>query len=414
MSNSLAISSDILRVISLENRSGCLLVNDPQDRSVSWKLYLNDGYLSYVTSAVGQQERLTCLWQQFQPDLPCPEFSSPDAEYETIYRWWLSRQLPSSDLQRFLLKLSQEALAQILAIEQPSIDFFADRTLEPTILNYSWQEALEQSPSLLSHWQSLQSYLPSAFSRLYLDSQEMYQFYQFWQTINKQATASQEFSATNLSLWLRLMSQKTSLYEMARQIGTSPIKIAWELLPLLKTKVIQVLPFQEQDAIAFQKQDQNGIIEPQRLLEITSPDTPSLELYSTGQAEEKAFPNSTSPTVACIDDSQTVQRQVKMTLEVAGYQVLSISEPASTLTQLVRQKPALILLDINMPEINGYELCQMLQRSRKLRDIPVVMLTGREGMVDRLRAKLVGANHYLTKPFNPQELIEVVQRLARY
>ena len=69
-------------------------------------------------------------------------------------------------------------------------------------------------------------------------------------------------------------------------------------------------------------------------------------------------------------------------------------------------------MDINMPQINGYELCKMLQKSRKLREIPIVMLTGRDGIVDRLRAKMLGIEYYLTKPCQPQELIKVVKNLT--
>ncbi|MDJ0717715.1 MAG: response regulator, partial [Prochloraceae cyanobacterium] len=98
---------------------------------------------------------------------------------------------------------------------------------------------------------------------------------------------------------------------------------------------------------------------------------------------------------------------MKFILETAGYQVLSIMNPGSSLTTMIRQKPQLILMDINMPQISGYKLCKMLSRSQKLKDIPVVMLTGREGRIDKLRAKIVGAVQYLTKPFAPHQLIEV-------
>ena len=63
-----------------------------------------------------------------------------------------------------------------------------------------------------------------------------------------------------------------------------------------------------------------------------------------------------------------------------------------------------------MPQISGYKLCKMECRSQKLKDIPVVMLTGREGRIDKLRAKIVGAVQYLTKPFAPHQLIEVLVR----
>lgn len=118
------------------------------------------------------------------------------------------------------------------------------------------------------------------------------------------------------------------------------------------------------------------------------------------------------PIVACIDDSKTVQRQVQMTLEPAGYQVFSITDPTTSLTELVRKKPVLILLDINMPGIDGRELCVKLRRSRILKDIPIVMLTGANKEIDRTLAKFVGANDYITKPFDPNELIRVVKKLA--
>lgn len=119
------------------------------------------------------------------------------------------------------------------------------------------------------------------------------------------------------------------------------------------------------------------------------------------------------PIVACIDDSKTVQRQVKMTLEVAGYQVLSITEPERALTALARQKPAVILMDINMPKIDGYELCRMLRQTKHLQTVPIVMLTGRDGFLDRLRAKLAGVTSYLTKPFEPTQLLNEIQQLAQ-
>jgi twitching motility two-component system response regulator PilG len=115
-------------------------------------------------------------------------------------------------------------------------------------------------------------------------------------------------------------------------------------------------------------------------------------------------------TIACIDDSKTVQKHVKGVLEVSGYDVLGITEPTQALTALVRQRPAVILMDVNMPDIDGYELCSMLRQSRQLRDIPIVMLTGRDGILDRLRAKTLGVEYYLTKPFNPDRLVESIQK----
>ena len=68
-------------------------------------------------------------------------------------------------------------------------------------------------------------------------------------------------------------------------------------------------------------------------------------------------------------------------------------------------------MDINMPELNGYDLCSLLRKSERFKDIPIVMLTGRDGMIDRVRAKLVGATDYLTKPCDPNKLITLAKAL---
>ena len=67
-------------------------------------------------------------------------------------------------------------------------------------------------------------------------------------------------------------------------------------------------------------------------------------------------------------------------------------------------------MDICMPDIDGYELSRQLRQSPLLRDIPIVMLTGRDGLIDRFRARMVGANEYITKPFHAKQLLTVIRK----
>ena len=97
-------------------------------------------------------------------------------------------------------------------------------------------------------------------------------------------------------------------------------------------------------------------------------------------------------------------------LKTANYEVISILNPNDALVNLEKFQPALILLDINMPEINGYDLCAMLRRNELFQRVPIIMLTGRDGMLDRIRAKLVGATDYMTKPFEPEQLINCITK----
>jgi twitching motility two-component system response regulator PilG len=85
-----------------------------------------------------------------------------------------------------------------------------------------------------------------------------------------------------------------------------------------------------------------------------------------------------------------------------------INDPLKALIQIMRIKPDIVLLDVGMPNLDGYELCSMLRRHSHFRETPVIMVTGHTGFIDRARAKFVGASGYLTKPFTRPELIKMV------
>lgn len=112
--------------------------------------------------------------------------------------------------------------------------------------------------------------------------------------------------------------------------------------------------------------------------------------------------------VACIDDSPAVLRSIQSYLNDEYFSVIAISDPIKALVQIVRSKPDLILLDVTMPQLDGYELCSLLRRHPQFRRTPVVMITGSTGLIDRAKARLVGASGYLTKPFTQPDLVKMV------
>jgi two-component system, chemotaxis family, response regulator PixG len=115
-------------------------------------------------------------------------------------------------------------------------------------------------------------------------------------------------------------------------------------------------------------------------------------------------------TIACIDDSPTVLQAINSFLNDENLSVVMISDPLKALIQIVRCKPDLILLDVGMPNLDGYELCSMLRKHSSFKTMPIVMVTGHTGFIDRAKAKLVGASGYLTKPFTRTELTKMVFR----
>ncbi len=97
-------------------------------------------------------------------------------------------------------------------------------------------------------------------------------------------------------------------------------------------------------------------------------------------------------------------------LNPKSFEVTKINDPFQAVSTVFRIKPDLILLDINMPKINGYKLCTLLRNSGNCTLIPIIMVTGNTGLIDRSKAKIAGATDYFTKPFTREELTRIVSK----
>jgi twitching motility two-component system response regulator PilG len=118
-----------------------------------------------------------------------------------------------------------------------------------------------------------------------------------------------------------------------------------------------------------------------------------------------------SKLVMIADDSQTVRKIVEVTLRRAGYEVVAMPDGVEALRSLLAPNgrlPDLILLDIEMPHMDGYQLATSIRKRPNLASIPLVMLSRRAGVIDRLKARLAGVRGYLSKPFTEQDLRALV------
>ncbi|HEY9633399.1 MAG TPA: response regulator [Coleofasciculaceae cyanobacterium] len=117
---------------------------------------------------------------------------------------------------------------------------------------------------------------------------------------------------------------------------------------------------------------------------------------------------STSPLVAYIDDSRTDSLTMTQILTEAGYRCINIQDPVQALPMLIENKPDLIFLDLVMPIANGYEICTQIRRVSAFKDTPIIILTSNDGIVDRVRAKMVGSSGFLAKPINTEKVLNIL------
>lgn len=117
--------------------------------------------------------------------------------------------------------------------------------------------------------------------------------------------------------------------------------------------------------------------------------------------------------VMIIDDSQITRTILKVCLRREGIDCLLFPDGVEALTALQRQPdlvPAAVILDIGLPKVDGYKVAQILRRIPRLDQTAIVMLSGRSGVLDRLKARLAGVEVYLVKPFTQQTIISVISR----
>jgi two-component system, chemotaxis family, response regulator PixG len=177
----------------------------------------------------------------------------------------------------------------------------------------------------------------------------------------------------------RLMRGQLTLWDVALEMQRPLPAVIRALLPLIRRGVIALKPI---------------------------PDLPS----PGDRLNVLPEPIGVRPLIACIDDNPSLGEAIARILHPAGYEVLSILNPLQGISTLLERKPSLIFLDLVMPNTNGYELCTFLRKTSAFQNTPIVILTGNDGVIDRVRAKLAGSSDFMAKPPEPTKVLQVVQK----
>lgn len=116
--------------------------------------------------------------------------------------------------------------------------------------------------------------------------------------------------------------------------------------------------------------------------------------------------------VMVIDDSNTIRRSAEIFLGQAHCQVILAEDGFDALAKIADQQPDVIFCDIMMPRLDGYQTCSLIKKNARFKATPVIMLSSKDGLFDRARGRMVGSDHYLTKPFTKDSLLQTVAMFA--
>ncbi|MEM9215569.1 MAG: response regulator [Cyanobacteria bacterium P01_F01_bin.150] len=201
-------------------------------------------------------------------------------------------------------------------------------------------------------------------------------------------TLKQRISEPIYSKLSLLITGERSLREISDHLKASPLSVSKSLLPFVNQGIISL----------------NSI-----------PDWGPFTHVPGEGFELERHPSSSTidanrPLILCIDDNPNICKTLEKIIKANGYRFLAEQDSLQALPTMLEHKPDFIFLDLIMPIASGYEICAQIRRISAFDTIPVVILTGKDGMVDRVRAKLVGASDFLAKPIHPRKVLNVVER----
>ncbi len=167
----------------------------------------------------------------------------------------------------------------------------------------------------------------------------------------------------------KLLSGSRTLRDLAVQLKTSPLQVICSLLPYIQSGIF-------------------GLADVPDLLEAIADNSP--------------------PLIACVDDSWMISQMMEQIVSTAGYRFIAINSSAEAIPTLVARRPNLIFLDIVMPQVSGYDLCAKLRKHPEFAETPIIFLSSSTGVIDRIRAKMVGSTDFVKKTIDADELLQKI------
>jgi chemotaxis family two-component system response regulator PixG len=252
--------------------------------------------------------------------------------------------------------------------ESESADLITRLVINISIVKIPIEEAIDRVQSDWSEWteNGFQSISPNLVPQL--ENLEQIQ---------------QEMSSVSYSNLIQLFDGKSTIRDISLKMNKSNLQVAIAITPFLRKKLCTLVEVPDREEIDTENVDRN-----------TNTIQRSVSI----------------PVVACIDDSPEIAVTLKEIVTKLGYSFLYIQDPLQVIPELIDGNANLIFLDVNTPIINGYEICSQIRRVPKLKNIPVVMLTGKDNTLDRLKGKLVKASDFISKPLKTDMVLSAIEK----
>lgn len=355
--------------------SGQLTFTDPI-KGDTWHLHLHLGGIVYGTGGKHPIRR----WQRNLilnlPQIPFQLSSLQDEltakkanlndniwEYEQISHWVEQKIITPQQARNVIVFAVGEILFDLTQARQVICRLDQDNLLPEKLEPIEAEDLITTTSNIWSNWSEAQvvDRLPN-MAPVILQPQQL----------------QEKTSISAYQSLCKLLNGNRTLRDLAVQLRTSPLQVVCSLLPYIQSGIF-------------------GLVDVPDLLELINPANINYD-----------YDHQDRPLIACIDDSLMISHMMEQIITIAGYEFLAINDPVNAVGILMNRRPDLIFLDIVMPKISGYDLCSQLRRYPEFEQTPIIFLTSSSGIIDRIRAKMVGSSDFLKKTVDADELLQKI------
>lgn len=339
--------------------NGQLVLTDVRGRD--WSFYLHRGFIVYVTGGEHPVRRWIRNSVLHMPQLPTDisalqyELVNPAAEkygscwqYQLLGLWVEQQKIATEHAARVIWSTIIEVLFDITQARQVTCELRPNSTLPKPLVLIEAEQAIVEADRLWQSWRAAHA-TDCSPNRVPM--------------IRENIEVKHRISTSVYKMLNELLERQLTLREMAIEMEQEALTVLRSLLPYIQSRLVELRAVADLPAPAF-----------------SAPST---------EAQE--------PLIACVDDNPWVCREMEKILTASSYRFIGLNDPLRAIGVLVSLKPDMIFLDLMMPNTNGYEICGRLRKISCFRYTPIVILTGNDGVIDRVRAKMVGSTDFLSK-----------------
>ncbi len=345
-----------------------------------WFFYLHLGWIMYVTGGIHPVRRwkrnlaIYCPWllsdileQQIELPSTDPRSFTTCWEEHLLSSWVAQQKVTREQAAKMTEAVVAEVLFDVAQAVPVTYQIKPDKLLSTQLVLIDAEKALEEVQPINQRWNNarLAQYSPNTVP-----------------VIKQGAQLRERISSVSAYQALaKLLNGQSTLRDLAQQMKRDIVQVTRALLPYIESGWVALI----------------------NIPDLPTPIKESVPKIPSARTVQE-------PLIACVDDSPLVCQTMEKLLTSAGYQFFSVMDDMRAIATLLTRKPELIFLDLVMPNTNGYEICTQLRKLSVFRNTPIVILTGNDGIVDQVRARLVGASDFLSKPIDAETVLNAVNK----